>query len=278
MRPPQQAALVKARRYTALGLLAALLLAGSLAPWVAPYDPWTPVGSPFAPPGWPHLMGTNDLGQDLLSGVLHGLGPTLLVGLLAATLSIVLGTGVGLAAGYGGRAAEHALMGLTDTFMLIPGLPLMILLVAYVGSSLWVVVVIGLLWWTSTARAVRAAVLQVRSTAYIEAARATGLGPWRIVLGHVLPNIWPVVLARFIEAVSEAILTEAGLSFLGLGDPASKSLGLMLHHAFLGGGLFNGYWWWYTFPVLGLGLVVACVTLVGLSLEERREAGAGSMD
>ena len=158
-------------------------------------------------------------------------------------------------------------MGVTDTLLLIPGLPLLIVLVAYVGAGFWnLILVIGLIWWTSTARAVRAAALQVATMPYIEAARAAGVSEGRILARHVLPNTLPVILARFVVAVPEAVLTEAGLSFLGLGDPRWKSLGLTLHHAFTGGALLSGAWWWYTFPVAAIGALTWSVAVVGLSL------------
>lgn len=245
-----------------------LLIAGVAAPWLAPFDPWAPSGVGQTAPGWPHLLGTNDLGQDLLSEILYGLRLSLLVGLAAAGLSTVVGALVGVVAGVRGGWLDEALMAITDTLMLIPGLPLLILLVAYLGAGFWnLILVIGLIWWTPTARALRAAALQVRSMPYVESARATGAGETRIVLCHVLPNTLPVLVARFVVAVPEAVLTEAGLSFLGLGDARYKSLGLTLHHAFSGGALLSGSWWWYVFPIGAISLLVCSVALLGFGLE-----------
>jgi peptide/nickel transport system permease protein len=245
-----------------------LLVAGAGAPWLAPFDPWAPTVAGQTAPGWPHLLGTNDLGQDLLSEILYGLRLSLLVGLAAAGLSTAVGALVGIVAGTRGGWVDEVMMGVTDTFLLIPGLPLLIVLVAYLGSGFWnLILVIGLIWWTPTARAVRAAALQVRGMPYIEAARATGAGEVRVVLRHVLPNTLPVLGARFVVAVPEAVLTEAGLSFLGLGDPRFKSLGLTLHYAFTGGALLSGSWWWYTFPIAAITLLVCSVALLGLGLE-----------
>lgn len=246
------------------------ILAGALAPWLAPFDPWQPSGPPCTPPGWPHLLGTNDLGQDLFSEILYGLRLSLAVGLGGAGLATLVGALVGLTAGYCRGPVDEALMGLTDVVMLVPGLPLLIVLVAYVGPGLEVLIgVIGLVWWTGTARAVRARAVQVREQSYVEAARALGGGSCRLVLVHVLPNALPVILAQLLMAVPEAILAEAGLSFLGLGDPVRKSLGLSLKHAFAGGSLVNEYWWWYVFPALAIALVVMSVALIGLGWEER---------
>lgn len=255
---------------TGAALCAGLLAAGLLASRLTPFNPWAPSGAPLSAPAWPHLFGTNDLGQDLLSEVLYGLRLSLVVALAAAGLSTAIGAAVGVAAGYRRGWVDEVAMAVTDTLLLVPGLPLLIVVVAYIGPGFWnLIVVIGLIWWTPTARAVRAAALQVRQMPYIEAARASGAGEARILARHVLPNCLPVVLANFVVAVPDAVLTEAGLSFLGLGDPRWKSLGLTLHHAFAGGALLSGAWWWYAFPILAIALLVAAVALVGLGLERR---------
>lgn len=257
-------------------LLAPAVIGALGAPYLAPFDPWQPAGAPYAAPDAAHWLGTNDLGQDLLSEVLYGLRASLLVGILAAGLATLVGTGVGLVAGYVGGALDEALMGMTDALMLVPGLPLLIVLAAYLGPGVWgVAVVIGLLWWTGTARAVRAGVLQVRQMPYMEAARALGTGTGRQLLHHVLPNVGAVVAARFVMAVPEAILTEAGLSFLGLGDPATKSLGQTLSQAFERGALVGDLWWWYAFPTLAIAAVALGVALVGLGLQEGRQGVDG---
>ena len=254
-----------------VAVLCALSGAALGANWIAPYNPWHPVGDPYAGPSWAHLLGTNDLGQDILSELIFGIRVSLLVGLAAAGVATALGTLIGLVSGYLRGPADELLMGITDTVMLIPGLPLLIVLITYTGPSFWgIAAVIGLVWWTETARAVRSRALQVSRMPFVEAARAVGMGRRRILWRHILPNTMPTVLARFVVAVPEAILTEAGLSFLGLGDPTAKSLGLMLNHAFARGGLINGLWWWYTFPVLAIAAIVLSVTLVGMGSE--REA------
>ena len=172
------------------GFLLALAAAGALAGVLAPYDPWAASGLPFSSPTWPHLLGTNDLGQDLLSEVVFGIRLSLAVGLIGAAVATAIGALVGLAAGFYRGWIDEALMGLTDTIMLIPALPLIILLVAYSGPNFWwIVAVIGLVWWTGTARAVRARVLQVREMPFVEASTALGARRWRTMLVHVLPNV-----------------------------------------------------------------------------------------
>ncbi len=249
-------------------LLLAAIAGGLFAGWLAPHDPWAPSGRPYGSPSAAHLLGTNDIGQDILSEILYGVRVSLIVGLAAAGLATLIGTSIGMMAGYFRGPIDDCLMAITDTLMLVPALPLMIVLVAYTGPSFWsIAFVIGLIWWTGTARAVRAKALQVREMPFIEAAQAMGFGNLRVLLRHLLPNVLHVAVARFITAVPEAILTEAGLSFLGLGDPSEKSLGLILNHAFLRGGLLNGLWWWYTFPVLTIAFIALGVTLLGLGTE-----------
>lgn len=251
-----------------LACFALLAIAGLGAPWMAPHSPWSLVGPAQAAPNGTFPFGTNDLGQDLLSEVLYGLRLSLLVGIAAAGLSTAVGAFVGLLAGARGGWIDDALMGLTDTLLLIPGLPLLILLVAYLGAGFWnLILVIGLIWWTPTARAMRAVGAQVSAMDFVEAAYATGVPPRRVLLRHILPNTQPVLVARFVIAVPEAVLTEAGLSFLGLGDARFKSLGLTLSNAFSGGALWSGAWWWIAAPLAAITLLVASVGLVGLELD-----------
>lgn len=241
------------------------------APAIAPYDPFAP-GKPFLPPGPEHLLGTNDIGQDIFSELLYGARISLFIGLAAALVSVTIGTLVGVLSGYRRGVTEEMLMGVTDIMLLLPDLPLLIILAAYLKPNFWsIVIIIGLLWWPSTARVVRAQVLSIRKAGYIEAARIMDApGRW-IMRKHILPNIMPIVLARFILTVAGAMLTEASLSFLGLGDPVAKSWGMMLHFAFSRGGFINDLWWWYLPPGLCISLCVLGFTLVGFAWEEKAD-------
>ncbi len=258
---------------TGLLLLALFLFLAIFAPFIAPYDPWEP-GRPFLPPSGTHHFGTNDIGQDIFSELVYSTRISLFVGFFAAFVSVVIGTLVGLFSGYLRGATDEVLMGLTDIVLIIPSLPLMIILAAHTSPSIWnIILVIGALWWTSTARVVRSRVLQLREMPFVEAARGLGAGDSYIVFCHVLPNTLQVVLAKFILAVAGAMLTEASLSFLGLGDPLQKSWGMMLNYAFSRGGFINGYWWWYLPPGICISLAVLSFVLIGFGLEEldRRE-------
>ena len=259
-----------------LVLLALFLILAIFAPLIAPFDPWEP-GRPFLPPSFEHPLGTNDIGQDIFSELVYGTRISLLVGFFAAFVSVAIGTLVGLFSGYLRGAADEVLMGLTDIILIIPALPLMIILAAHTSPSIWnIVIVIAVLWWTSTARVVRSRVLQLREMPFVEAAKALGSGDAYIVLRHILPNTLQVILAKFILAVAGAMLTEASLSFLGLGDPLQKSWGMMLNYAFSRGGFINGYWWWYLPPGICISLAVLSFVLIGFGLEEQEQSGLKS--
>lgn len=250
-------------------LLAALAAAGLLAPWIAPYPPDETTGAPFAPPSREHPLGTNDVGQDLLSELLYGARISLTIGFLAAAVSVSLGTLAGVAAGYFGGWVDAALMRLVDIVLVVPFLPLMILLAAYLGPSFWnIILVIGILVWARPARVIRAQVLSLRSLEFVAAARALGASPGRILRRHVLPGVLSLSLAQFILAAGTAILIEASLSFLGLGDPTAKSWGATLYYAQARGAFLSGAWrWWVLPPGLLITAAVCGFAFTGFALE-----------
>lgn len=160
-------------------------------------------------------------------------------------------------------------MGVTDVFLLIPGLPLMIILTAYLNASMWnIILVVGLLWWCSTARLVHSRVLQVREMQFIESTRALGYSDLYIISRHVLVNTKDIIYAKFSLAVASAMLSEASLSFLGLGDPLNISWGEMIHFAFSRGGFANDMWWWYLPP--GLMICITVLAFIMLTMERRK--------
>lgn len=252
-------------------LLSIFIFGAILAPFIAPYDPWEP-GIAFLKPNLEHPLGTNDIGQDIFSELVYGARVSLLIGFLAGAVSITVGTLVGLFSGYLRGVVDEALMGLTDIILIIPALPLMIILAAHLNPSIWnIIIVIGALWWASTARVVRSRVLKLREMPFVEAARSLGTGDTYIVFRHILPNTLHVLFSKFVLTVAGAMLTEASLSFLGLGDPLQKSWGMMLNYAFLRGGFLNGYWWWYLPPGICISLSVLGFMLIGFGLEGREQ-------
>jgi peptide/nickel transport system permease protein len=183
---------------------------------------------------------------------------------------VVIGTLVGVIAGYAGGAVGAVLMRLVDVALVIPFVPLMVLLAAYLGQSLWnLIVVIGLLIWARPARIIRSHVLTLARQDYILAARALGLPGWRIVFHHVMPGVFSLALAQFVLAASASMLLESSLSFLGLGDPTQKSWGTMLFYAQTRSAFLSGAWqWWVVPPGLMITGAVLGFALIGFALEE----------
>ena len=255
-----------------LVLLAGLALGAIFAPQLAPHDPWAYGERPFLPPSWTHPLGTNDVGQDILSELLYGGRVSLVIGFGAGTLAVVIGTVFGVVAGFRQGALGEALMGAADVLLVIPTLPLVILVSVYLGPGIaYTILVIGLVSWPGTARVIRAQTLSISVSEYVEAARAIGATELRRMVRHVLPNLVPLILAKFVLAVAVAMLMEAGLSLLGLGDPTAKSWGMMLRYAFTRGGFVNGLWWWYLPPGLAIGLCVLALNLISLGIEEQAD-------
>jgi peptide/nickel transport system permease protein len=226
-------------------------------------------GAPFSPPSLRYPLGTDNFGRSVLTLTIWGSRISLLVGLVATAISMIIGSIVGIVAGYRGGATETILMRLTDWFLVIPFLPLAIVLASILGRSLLVIIfVIGVTSWPSTARIVRAQVLSVKTRPYVERARALGASGWHLNSRHILPNVGPLIFANTILTVAIAILSESTLAFLGLGDPLSISWGTVLEFAFHAGSAYSGLWWWIVPPGLAIVLVVLAFTLCGFALDE----------
>lgn len=251
-------------------LIVGLVLTAIFAPWIAPFDATERVARPFQVPSAAHLLGTNDIGQDIFSELVFGTRISLAVGVLAAFIAIVIGTTVGLVAGYFERAGS-VLMRVVDMILVLPFLPLLILLAAYLGRSLTnTILVIGLLSWASTARVIRSQVMVCARHDYVSAAHCIGARHWHIIVRHLLPHVMLLAVGQFVEATSAAILLEASLSFLGLGDPLQKSWGTILYWAQVRGAFLTPAWLWWVLPP-GLMIVAASLgfALVGFALEQK---------
>jgi len=257
-----------------LALLLGFLLAAALAEVIAPHDPWQRF-EPYLLPGPAHWLGTNDLGNDILSELLYGTRVSLFVGLATGAIATALGLLVGLLAGYFRGAVDELLMGFTDVMLMIPRIPMVIILAAFLKPGYGIIVlVLGLLWWTPTARVLRSKVLQVRESAFVAGQRTLGFGHLRIMFSDILPNILHVLSPKFMLTVASAMIAEASLSFLGLGDPAVKSWGMMMRFAFQRGGFVRDLWWWYTAPGVAVSLCVLSLVLIGHAAGEREPAAA----
>jgi peptide/nickel transport system permease protein len=226
-------------------------------------------GAPLEPPSSRFWLGTDELGRSVLDLVIQGSQISLLVGFLATAISMVIGSLVGISAGYFGGGIGALLMRFTDWFLVIPFLPLAIVLGAILGRSLFVIaLVIGLVTWAGTARVVRAQVLALKERPYVERARALGASNRQIIARHILPNVFPLIFANTILVVAVAILTETTFSFLGLGDPFSVSWGSILESAFAEGAISLGAWWYLVPPGVCVVLVVLGFTMCGYAFDE----------
>jgi len=257
-----------------IALLLFFVLTAVFAPFISPYNPYRRVDRPFRPPSNKYLLGTNDIGQDIFSELIYGTRVSLTIGFMAALFTVVIGTLVGVVSGFLGGSVDEVLMRFTDVIMILPSIPLLILLMAIFGrqSYLIMILAISITGWTGTARMVRASTISIKERAYVEASKAIGAGEGHIILRHILPNVSPLIIATMIYQVAGAMMSEAGLSFLGLGDPGHKSWGMVLHYAQTNGGWYanQGYpaWWWIIPPGLLIALTIASLVLIGQTLEE----------
>jgi peptide/nickel transport system permease protein len=236
---------------------------------IAPYDPEASSLDVLAPPSSDHWLGTTENGSDVFSQILVGARVSIVVGFAAAAISAVLGSIVGLAGGYFGGWTDRLLDALENWFLVIPTLPLMIVLARLLNPSLGVLIaVIGLTSWAGTGRIVRAQVLTLRERAFVERARALGAKDGYIIRKHILPNTVPLIFANTVLIVAVAILSEAALSFLGLGDPTRISWGTMLENAFTAGAPSAKAWWYVIPPGLCITVLVLAVAILGYLFEE----------
>ncbi|QEU91467.1 ABC transporter permease [Streptomyces kanamyceticus] len=225
-------------------------------------------GKPMESPSGEFPLGTDQFGRDLLGLLVWGARVSLSVGLLAAVLSVAIGTLVGITAGHFKGWYATVIMRVTDWFLVMPTLVLAIALASVMSRSIWTIILaIGVTTWPTTARLVRAQTLAVESRPYIERAQALGGGHGHIMARHVLPNVMPLVLAQTTLVISGAILTEATLAFLGLGDPTGVSWGGLLQDAREAGAVSAGHWWYLAPPGLAIAIVALAFTLCGRAVE-----------
>jgi len=252
-------------------ILAATFVVAIFGPILFPFDP-TAVGKSAADilqaPTMQHWLGTDELGRDVFRATIAGARLSLLIGLIATAISIVVGAVVGISAGYRLGVVDGLLMRITDFFLVLPALPLIIVLAALFGQSTFVLVlVIGLTSWPSTARIVRSQVLSLRERQFITRIRSLGATDLRIVVSHILANVMPLIFANTVLVIAGSILAEATLAFLGLGDPVHVSWGTMLHFAFESGATGRGAWWYVLPPGIGIVIVVLGFILSGHTLD-----------
>jgi peptide/nickel transport system permease protein len=224
---------------------------------------------PFQPPSAHNWLGTDNFGRSIVTLLIYGSRISLLVGLAATVVTMILGSVIGIVSAYYGGVIDTLLNAFTNWFLVIPWIALAILLASILGATLFnIILVIGITSWAGTARLVRAQTLSVKERAFVERARALGSSDWHLVTRHVLPNVMPVIFANTILTVALSILSETTLAILGLGDPNSISWGQIIEAAFNGGALTTGYWWWLIPPGVAICLIVLGFTMCGYALDE----------
>ncbi|MGY5879310.1 MAG: ABC transporter permease [Candidatus Thorarchaeota archaeon] len=246
-------------------IIGSIVVMAVFAPYIAPYNWYNPIGAPvnledlLQPPSAEHILGTNQRGEDIYSRIIYGSQISLLIGFAASMVAVFLGTTVGLLSGYYGGILDVILMRITDVFLCLPTLPLMLIFLVIFGQGLQnVIIVIAILGWTGTARMVRSEALSLRERPLTEAAHALGASDGYILIHHILPNTLPLILANMILGVVNAILSEAGIAFLGFVDiHGQPSWGIILHWAWKNAALLANKWWWFIPP----GLLIMLTTL-----------------
>lgn len=248
-----------------LAIYAIFIVVAVLAPWIAPYDPTEilftsefQLAADLRPGQDGFLMGTTSLGRDLFSQIVWGARSALLIGLTAAFMVALIGSIVGIVAGYFGGWVDTILMRMADIAFGIPFLPFVIVLAAFLEPSIWnVVFAMALVLWRDTGRVIRSQTLTLRNRVYVEAARVLGSSDFTIILRHIAPNVLPLSFLYGSIAIGWAILTEASISFLGFGDPDSISWGYMLQDAFASQALSKGAYYWFVPPGFLIILIVS---------------------
>ena len=252
-----------------LAILAIFIALALLAPWISPYGAREKVGSVYGHPSARHWLGLDDGGIDMLTLLLWGARVSLLVGFAASLMAMLIGGTIGIVAGYLGGRTDMVLMRITDYFLVIPDVPLMIVAAAIWGQSLLnIIVIIALIYWTSTARLIRAQVKSVRERVYVKRAQALGAANTRLILKHVLPQVTPLLVANTVLTAATAIFAETFIAFLGLGDPSQISWGKLIENSLTGGAIFQNAWWAIVPPGLCVTVLIVACTMVGQSMED----------
>jgi peptide/nickel transport system permease protein len=250
-----------------IAIILFFVLIAIFAPLIAPYNPRMIDFTPWEKPSPAHILGVNSYGQDLFSQVVHGARVTLLVGIFAGLLTSLIGIAVGLVSGYMAGIVGEVLMRLVDVLLVIPTLAVMIVIASFVKDMriMGTILIIGSLSWLWMARSIRSQTLSESRRDYVDAAKALGMGAAEIMFKEILPNIFPVVTANMVMVITSSMLTEASMSFLGIGDPTLISWGKMLSVAFDNSAMIYNAWWWMIPPGLCIATLGYSFMLIGNS-------------
>jgi peptide/nickel transport system permease protein len=243
-------------KYISAGVFASFMLLALGAELIAPYDPWVRF-EPLERPSQAHPLGTNDLGNDILSEFIYAARVSIATGLGAAVIACALGITLGMCAAWYAGIVGEIIMTMADVFLLVPRIPLILCIGVFFSPSYrLVILILGLLWWPSIARVVRAKTRQVKNSPFVLVNISLGFPERRILFSDLFPHIKGVVIPQFLLTAASAMLSENSLAFLGLGDNSIKSWGTMIQWAFSRGGFINGLWWWLLPPGAGIFLLV----------------------
>lgn len=262
--------IANAKAATGLVILGIYCLFAVIGPWVAPYDPDARSSDVLQAPSATHWFGTTHLGQDIFSQILVGARSVMVVGLVAGVLATILSILIGVTAGYIGGAADEGLSALSNVFLVIPALPLIIIVTSIVeqASDTLVALIIGFTSWAWGARVLRAQTLSLRRRDYVEAARATGERTWRIILFEILPNLTAIIASGFVGTVIFAVMSEITLAFIGISSISSWNWGTILFWAQGQQALAQGAWWWFVPAGLAIALLGTALALINFGIDE----------
>ncbi|MET4925589.1 ABC transporter permease [Streptomyces sp. PSRA5] len=267
---------------TGISILGFFTLLAIIGPWIAPYDPDMMSDKLLQPPSGDHWFGTTQTGQDVLSQILVGTRGVLLVGFVAGFFATVLSVLIGVTSGFLGGVMDEVLSALSNIFLVIPALPLIIIIASFVSDAgdLLIAGVIAFTSWAWGARVLRAQTLSLRKRDYVEAARATGEPTWRIIGFEIMPNLTAVIASGFVGTVIFAVLLEITLAFIGVADISNWNWGTVLFWAQSNQALAQGAWWWFVPAGLCIALLGTALALINFGIDEfvnprlRTETGA----
>jgi peptide/nickel transport system permease protein len=252
-----------------LSIIMFFVVLSIIAPYISPYSSTAQTCAVYAPPSVHHWLGCDDGGIDMLSEIMQGGRISLLVGFAATLVAMVIGGGVGILSGYFGGWIDVLLMRITDYLLVIPDLVFMMVIADVWGASLFhVIMVIGILEWTTTARIIRAQVLSLRERVYIKRTKGLGASNARIIVRHIMPQVGPLLIANTVLTVAIAIYLETALAFLGLEDPSVTTWGTILEHAFDRTAISSGAWWAIVPDGFVIALVIVGCFLFGQAIED----------
>jgi peptide/nickel transport system permease protein len=253
-----------------LSIILLFVVIAIFAPFFAPYDPNDFVGTPYSGPTLNHPLGLDRMGRDILSQLIYGTRLSLIVGLSTGVLMTSISILIGMTAGYFGGLVDRILSTIIDVFMVIPGLPLMIVIASYIRirGVVPIILVIAFTSWAPGARVIRSQTLTMRSREFILASKITGEKSGRIIFSEIMPNMSSLIASNFFMACLTAIVGEASLEFLGFGDVSSITWGTMLYWAQNSSALLNNSWGWVLAPGVAIATLGASFALLNFSIDE----------